>query len=141
MGCLLKLSRYETNFRTIVCFKGVFNCLSLKSSGLILQAARRMQINLDLKPNKAVNGMEKVPTMQFPVLWVEEVKNILRNFVEQRFNLAHIFLYSRHFSWIMKYNPGSSTICYWLENCFNSENGWGSRPALFYSLSRSQFIF
>ncbi|OXA43788.1 lysosome membrane protein 2 [Folsomia candida] len=42
------------------------------SSGLILRAARRMQINVDLKPNRAVDGMHNVPSMQFPILWVEE---------------------------------------------------------------------
>lgn len=45
-------------------------------SGLILRASRRMQVNVDLRRNGAINGLHNVPELQFPVLWVEEV-NIL----------------------------------------------------------------
>lgn len=42
-------------------------------TGAILQASKKIQINLMLKPIKELSLLSKVPDMLFPLVWADEV--------------------------------------------------------------------
>lgn len=46
-----------------------------------MSAAKRIQINLDLKPLPQIDVMKELPEMLFPVLWCEEGADLNKTFV------------------------------------------------------------
>ncbi|XP_035712600.1 lysosome membrane protein 2 [Folsomia candida] len=42
------------------------------TSGLLLKAAKRIQVNMELRPFKFIKQFKKVPSMLFPLVWVDE---------------------------------------------------------------------
>lgn len=45
-------------------------------TGLILQASKKIQINLMMKPVKSLSSLKKVPSMLFPLVWADECASL-----------------------------------------------------------------
>ena len=43
------------------------------NTGVVLRAARRMQVNVPIKKYPLIKGFDDVPTMFYPVMWLNEV--------------------------------------------------------------------
>jgi hypothetical protein len=56
----------------------------VQDTGSLIQASKRFQINLELKPIK-YPGLKKVPSMLLPVLWVDEVCDTYEHFKKSFF--------------------------------------------------------
>jgi len=52
-------------------------CHLFQTTGLLVGAMKRFQVNIALYRNKMVKGFRKLPTLVFPILWGEEVKQSL----------------------------------------------------------------
>lgn len=56
-------------------------CVNFQISGTPMSAAKRIQINVDLKPLPQIDVMKELPEMLFPVFWCEEGADLNKTFV------------------------------------------------------------
>ena len=60
--------RHINNFNPNACW--------IQNTGLVLQAAKRIQVNVDLKPSNSIDLFKRVPAMIFPIMWAEEYASV-----------------------------------------------------------------